>query len=103
VPCSLIHKQNVSFSGITPLDILRCFWKGWKITIQFYKLQFFIRAVFHIYAYMTVIQIQLLKLSFDSEVSFYCLNYGKSSAIPASCIFFINLFVVKFLFLFVFV
>lgn len=62
MPCSLMHKQNVSLSGIIPLDILRYFWKGWKITIQFYKLQFFIRAVFHIYAFMTVIQIQLLKL-----------------------------------------
>lgn len=73
--CSLMHKQYVSLSGIIPLDILRYFWNGWKITSQFYKLQFFISAVFHIYAFMTVIQIQLLKLLLDSEISFYCLNH----------------------------
>lgn len=101
--CSLTHKQNVSLSGIIPLDILIYFWKGWKITNQFYKLQCFIRAAFHIYAFMTVIQIQLLKALFDSQISFYSLNYWKSSAIPASFIlFFINLFVAKFLFPFVF-
>lgn len=103
MPCSLTHKQNVSLSGIIPLDIPIYFWKRWKITNQFYKLQCFIRAAFHIYAFMTVIQIQLLKTLVESQISSYCLNYWKNSAILASYIlFFINLFVAKFLFVFVF-
>lgn len=74
--------------------------KDRKLPSSFINFSSFIRAVFHIYALTTVIQIQLLKLLFHSEIFFYVLKYWKSSAIPASCILFhINLFVAKFLFL----